>query len=442
MNKKMISLMLIVFSMFFSVQKVDALKCEYEMFPINIGRSQTCTDENGNQILCAHSWGDGSTKAKIVVDMKSKKDYTINEKSNFGRKAVGKFDDDSFVKDALKKGECPTYIERYSVLGNDEIKKVKDKAKFLEKIDTMYDTTDAHKYYAVLVKQDDKVKTEGTETVLTYATCAWESFVSQKEYQNDPTVKSTALELENAFIKGVESSSIASTIKDSDTWKNYKKIKNKRHQTAADQKTLERAQGDYCYFYCEKVYCANKAGNKTAMNECKKPCETNQKVTCQEAYNTCADAEDVDDCMKTALTNKGLDSNYVELRSKGLTELETKIEDESGRFAVTKLKKINLKYGTYKLKCEDVEDLHKFWVVIKVLAPILVILMGSADFLISIVSGDEEKIKKARNKFPKRLIAALLIFLASFIISLIVGLSSNSNVKSTTLLDCIVNGKK
>ena len=76
------------------------------------------------------------------------------------------------------------------------------------------------------------------------------------------------------------------------------------------------------------------------------------------------------------------------------------------------------------------------------LAPILVILMGSADFLISIVSGDEEKIKKARNKFPKRLIAALLIFLASFIISLIVSLSSNSNVKSTTLLDCVVNGKK
>ena len=446
MKKKIIKFFLIIFCAFFGINNVNALKCEYEMYPINIGSSSGCTDESGNKILCTHIFGDGKTKAKIEVNINSKKNYTISEKSNFGgNRKTYEISDKNFVKKTLKKGNCPNYIRRDTWglnKADDNLHIYKDDGgDFLKDLDTMYDTTSTKRYVAVLVKQDDKVVKDGYETVLKYATTSWNNFASQDSYKKNAELKKESLERENNFIEGVKTSSVYSSIEKSDTWTTYIKNKNKRHQTEADEQTLETAKNDYCYFYCEKVACKSYAGNANALTECKKNCETTDKVKCQESSTECANAEDMDACMRDALTNKGLDGTYVDERNKSLTDLQTNINESRGKITVTGLKKLNLKYGTYNIKCEDVSDLHQYWVAIKILAPILVILFGSGDLLISIISGDEEKIKKARNKFPKRLIAALLIFLASTIISIIVGLSSNADVKNTKLLDCILNGE-
>lgn len=96
---------------------------------------------------------------------------------------------------------------------------------------------------------------------------------------------------------------------------------------------------------------------------------------------------------------------------------------------------------SYKIKCKDVKFLHKYWVVIEILAPILVIVFGSFDFFSSVISSNEEKIKAARKKFPKRVVAAILIYAAFSIVSIIASISTNDNASDTSLIRCIVNGK-
>ena len=67
-------------------------------------------------------------------------------------------------------------------------------------------------------------------------------------------------------------------------------------------------------------------------------------------------------------------------------------------------------------------------------------LFGTFDFISSIVAGDEEKIKKARKKFPKRIVAAILLILSSLIVSIIVNISTNDSVNDDSLIRCIING--
>lgn len=93
------------------------------------------------------------------------------------------------------------------------------------------------------------------------------------------------------------------------------------------------------------------------------------------------------------------------------------------------------------IKCKDIDYLHKIWVVIEIAAPILVIVFGSFDFFAAIIAGDEKKMLDARKKFPKRLIAAIFIFMAFTIVNIVIGTSRNKGVKDNTLIKCIVNGK-
>lgn len=106
-----------------------------------------------------------------------------------------------------------------------------------------------------------------------------------------------------------------------------------------------------------------------------------------------------------------------------------------------KPKKIDEKVKKTDLKCDDVKFLHDYWVVIEIAAPILLIVFGSADFLIAVIASDEQKMKKAISKFPKRMIAALLVFLVFTIVQILVGISQEDSVKDTSLIKCIVSGK-
>lgn len=104
--------------------------------------------------------------------------------------------------------------------------------------------------------------------------------------------------------------------------------------------------------------------------------------------------------------------------------------------------KLDVKTGKKSvIKCKDVKFLHRFWVALEIIAPILVILFGSIDFVLSIISSDEKKIIKAREKFPKRLVAAFGIFMAFTIVTIIVSMSKNNSASETSLIECIVNGK-
>lgn len=63
--------------------------------------------------------------------------------------------------------------------------------------------------------------------------------------------------------------------------------------------------------------------------------------------------------------------------------------------------------------------------IIKIIAPVLVIVFGSLDFAKAIFQADEDKQKKASKDFAKRLAAAALIFLIPTILETILGIAFN-----------------
>jgi len=69
--------------------------------------------------------------------------------------------------------------------------------------------------------------------------------------------------------------------------------------------------------------------------------------------------------------------------------------------------------------------IEMLFTIIKIIAPVLVIVFGSLDFVKAIFQADEEKQKKAGQDFIKRLIAAALIFLIPTILEIILGVAFN-----------------
>ena len=58
--------------------------------------------------------------------------------------------------------------------------------------------------------------------------------------------------------------------------------------------------------------------------------------------------------------------------------------------------------------------------IIQIAVPFVLIVLGSIDFFKSVVAGDEKEMKQKRKPFVQRIIAAIVIFLIPFIVSLII----------------------
>ena len=58
--------------------------------------------------------------------------------------------------------------------------------------------------------------------------------------------------------------------------------------------------------------------------------------------------------------------------------------------------------------------------IIQIAVPFVLIVLGSIDFFKSVVAGDEKEMKQKRKPFVQRLIAAIIIFIIPFIVSLII----------------------
>ena len=73
-----------------------------------------------------------------------------------------------------------------------------------------------------------------------------------------------------------------------------------------------------------------------------------------------------------------------------------------------------------------------------ILIPIVLIIMGSIDFMKATVAGKEDDIKKAQSTFIKRLIAAVIVFLVPLITNIIMGTVLNVT-ETNNCLNCVVN---
>ncbi|MCI8346655.1 MAG: hypothetical protein HFJ12_01735 [Bacilli bacterium] len=59
---------------------------------------------------------------------------------------------------------------------------------------------------------------------------------------------------------------------------------------------------------------------------------------------------------------------------------------------------------------------------LKILGPTIAIVLGSIDFGKAIITSDEENMKKAQNKFVKRIIAAIALFFVPLLTQILLGL--------------------
>ena len=89
-------------------------------------------------------------------------------------------------------------------------------------------------------------------------------------------------------------------------------------------------------------------------------------------------------------------------------------------------------------KCSDLKYLTQTWNLMKLLAPFLLIVFGSFDFLKAVMAGDEKKIKEAKGKFTKRLIAFVLLIFVPFLISFIFSRFGDGGSSNLCLFKCVV----
>ncbi|MBR3199281.1 MAG: hypothetical protein IKG27_04630 [Bacilli bacterium] len=84
--------------------------------------------------------------------------------------------------------------------------------------------------------------------------------------------------------------------------------------------------------------------------------------------------------------------------------------------------------------------------IIKVVVPVLLVLWGMLDFAKAIIGQDEDKIKAGQKKFIQRLIAAIIVFLVTTVVSLVVKTVGNvtgdtDTTSAWTCADALINGR-
>lgn len=85
---------------------------------------------------------------------------------------------------------------------------------------------------------------------------------------------------------------------------------------------------------------------------------------------------------------------------------------------------------------------HIIIVVIQIVVPVLLVVFGSFDFVKSVIAQKDDEIKKGRQTFLQRLIAAVLVFFIVAIVRLVVSFAAGDGDKQTILdcANCFLNG--
>lgn len=100
--------------------------------------------------------------------------------------------------------------------------------------------------------------------------------------------------------------------------------------------------------------------------------------------------------------------------------------------------------GNTKVSCGNVTGIPKkipeitslIFNIIQIIVPIILVVIGSIDFLKGVTAQKEEEIKKGQQIFIKRLITAAIIFFVVVFVKLLVSVISNST-NSQNIVDCI-----
>lgn len=79
--------------------------------------------------------------------------------------------------------------------------------------------------------------------------------------------------------------------------------------------------------------------------------------------------------------------------------------------------------------------------ILKIIVPIVLIILGMLDFGKAVTSNDEKGMKEAQNKFVKRVIASVLIFLVVTVVQFIFRvINTDDTNEMASCIDCFING--
>lgn len=243
----------------------------------------------------------------------------------------------------------------------------------------------------------------------------------------------------------------------------------------------DAADKEDCFDNPCNVYCTTQSKNGTgvscdgtAWNECTKYDSVSKKYTgsqdygrCQTAYKECeSKAENdcsryptnstayeecigdesskqnrIDSCLKEKL---GVEE-YNKMKEKEKTQkeaIEQEKEDAINKFIHTlssvTAPSLDINFDKhYELTCDDVSFFHGFYVVIRILAPIAVVLFGTLDYAKAVLSADIDKLNKSKKSLPKRILLLILFLGVPFIVSFMVNLFGGD----FSLMKCIINGE-
>lgn len=207
----------------------------------------------------------------------------------------------------------------------------------------------------------------------------------------------------------------------------------------------ENLDYDRCYTYCKG--CLSTSGD--ACTQCTAASEDYKKCAdaLEKAYATCAHTAETSkkDCIDgTFKSNMGdsytaFEEKYNELKTEieqGKADAVNQITSSLYKVDMPSLHGIEFSKDGYEIKCEDVDFLHNYYMVIIILAPILVILFGSIDFAKAVIASDEKKMQEFKSKFPKRLGLLVVLIIVPLIIRLILGVTD----LDMDLMECVING--
>lgn len=173
--------------------------------------------------------------------------------------------------------------------------------------------------------------------------------------------------------------------------------------------------------------CMNGAGYKTCVSA-QQNCKNISSASAQEA---CLKQQMGDDLYNTFQTSYNDRINELNGKiKKAKSELKTALSHIGAP-------DLDIRFERYKLVCEDISFLHKLYMVLRIMAPVLVILFGTIDFAKAVVAGDEKKMQESRKKFPKRVVLLVLFILVPIIIEILIDLFS---ISDTSIMRCVING--
>lgn len=171
---------------------------------------------------------------------------------------------------------------------------------------------------------------------------------------------------------------------------------------------------------------------RTADKSCKDKC----KPVPSSSYESCYDG-----CMKGKIGDENYEKmkeviqNESDQNKKNIEDSIDKMIDKLSRVGSPTLD-IDFNKRT-ALSCDDVSFFHGFYVVIRILAPIAVVLFGTLDYAKAVLSADIDKLNKSKKSLPKRILLLILFLGVPFIVSFMVNLFGGD----FNLMKCIINGE-